>query len=62
MKILMMLKYQQFKDNKSNKTKSKDLKYQYLDEYDNEKKNGLDKNESKIEDIRYVFIFFISFS
>lgn len=55
-----MFKRQQFKDNESNKTKSKRSKYQRLDKHDNEGKNGLNEDKDKLEGIKYVFPPFIS--
>lgn len=54
-----MLKRQQFKDNRGDKTKSRRSKFQHLDENENAEKNGLDKNESEIEDARYILPLFI---
>lgn len=65
--MLAVLKCQQFGDSKSDKTESRRSKCQRLDEHDTEKgngldnkeENGLDKDESKIENSRYVLPPFI---
>ena len=64
MKILAVLKYQQFEDNRSDKTKLKDSKCQRLDAYDNKEGENLDKLEGKDkgegEDIGYTPLPFIA--
>lgn len=47
--MVMILKCQQFKDSESDKTESKILKCQRMDDCDNEEGNGLDKYEDEIE-------------
>lgn len=58
-----MLMYQRFKDSESDKTELRGLKYQHLDERDNEEKNGLDEDKGEIKSTRYVrlslFLFFL---
>lgn len=58
-KTLAMLNYQQIKNNKSNKTVPKIIKYQNLDNYNNKKEENWDKYESKIKDKanRYILFF-----
>ena len=53
-KTLAMLKRQQFWDSRSDKTESRGLKRQHLDEYDSEERNGLDKDKGEIKNGRYI--------
>lgn len=60
MKTLVILKRQQFKDSRSDKTEPRGSKYQRLDKRDNKEENGLDEDEGKIKSAKYVsppFIF-----
>lgn len=59
--MLAIYKYLQLNDNKSEETILRIYKRQWFDEYDNEEKQGLDKNESKIEDDKYIFFSSITF-
>ena len=59
MKILAMLKRQQFKNNGSDKKEVRGSKCQHLDECNNKEENGLSEDEGKIKGARYVFPPFI---
>lgn len=57
-----ILKCQQFKDNKSDKTEFKISKRQYIDVYDNKEGQRLDEYENKSEDKSNKYIsFFLLF-
>lgn len=57
--MLVMLKYWQFKDSESDKTKLNKSKCWRFNDYNNEERNGLNDDEGAIEDARYVFFPFI---
>lgn len=59
MKIPTIVKRQQFKDNRIDDTKSKELNYQHLDKHNKKEKNSLNKDKHKIKDAKYVFPSFI---
>lgn len=54
-----MLKYQQLKDSKNNKTESRISKCKYVDIYDNKEKPGLDRYEGKIKHKNIKYILFL---
>lgn len=59
-KASVVLKHQQFEDNKGDKTEPRGLKYWcHMDVYNNEKEQGLDG--SKNEGNRYVLLLFVAF-
>ncbi len=62
MKIVVVLKRQQFKDSGSDITESRDSKRQWLDARDDEEGEGLDEfeGEGEREDIGYVPLPFIA--
>lgn len=55
-KILVVLKYQQFEDNKSDPTEPKISKSQCMDAYNNEKRKGLDKYKGNSD--KYILLFY----
>lgn len=56
-----MLKRQQFEDGRSEKIVVKRSKCKYLNKHNHEKKNTLDKDERKIEGIKYILFFLFLF-
>ena len=58
-KTSAMLKRQRFEDSRSDKMEPKGSKRQRLDKRDNKERNGLDGDEGKIMDVRYIPPLFI---
>ena len=59
MKMLAVLKRQQFKNSGNDETELKRSKHQCLNKRDNEERNSLDKDKSEIEGARYVLFAFV---
>lgn len=62
-KIAAVLKHQQFKSNKNNKTELRILKCQGIDIYNNKKKQDLNKykSEDEVKNIKYILFLFITY-
>lgn len=60
--MLLILKREKLKDNRSNKMESKGSKCQQLDIYNNKERKDLDKfeDEGKGENIRYISFLFVN--
>lgn len=59
--MFVILKYQQYKNNKCDIIELRGLKCQQLNAYNNKKEKNFDmfENKDEREDIEYIFIFFI---